>query len=56
MMRHLAVALACLSFLIWPFAARPQSIAMPVSRLSDQIFVSGKEVSFEHLGSSRGVG
>ncbi len=55
MMRRLAVALACLSMLVWPHAARPQSVATPVTRLSDQIFVSGREVSFAHLGTSRDV-
>jgi N-acetylmuramoyl-L-alanine amidase len=55
MMRRLAVALAALSMLIWPLAAASQSIATPVARLSDQVFVFGREVGFEHLGTSRGV-
>ncbi|MDQ6767776.1 MAG: N-acetylmuramoyl-L-alanine amidase [Candidatus Eremiobacteraeota bacterium] len=54
MMRRIALTLACLGLVLWPLAARPQSVATALGRLDSQIFVSGREVSFAHLRTSRG--
>ncbi|MBV8459978.1 MAG: N-acetylmuramoyl-L-alanine amidase [Candidatus Eremiobacteraeota bacterium] len=35
--------------------AAAQPVAVPVTALADQVFVSGREVRFEHLGSFRGA-
>ena len=53
MMRRVATVLVCLVLYAWPPGAQAQGIATPVARLNDQIFVSGREVGFEHLGISR---
>ena len=47
-------ALVCLMLVVCPLEAAAQGIATPVERLNDQIFVSGRQVTFEHLGASRG--
>jgi len=54
MMRCTARMLVLLILFAWPLGAAAQGIATPVTRLSDQIFVSGREVRFEHLAMSRG--
>jgi N-acetylmuramoyl-L-alanine amidase len=51
---RIAAVLVCLALAALPLAAHAQGIATPVERLSDQIFVAGREVWFEHLGISRG--
>ncbi len=54
MMRRVVLALILCGLVVWPQVAHPQSVAAPVTRLTDQVFVLGHEVRFEHLGSSRG--
>jgi N-acetylmuramoyl-L-alanine amidase len=54
MMRRVMVALACLALSVVPQIAQPQGVATSVTRRNDQIFVSGREVRFEHLGTSHG--
>src|SRR6516225_9674603 len=47
---------ACICVLLAsaPRLAAAQAVAAPVTTLADQVFVSGREVRFEHLGSVRG--
>jgi len=54
MMRCVARLLVCFLLSAWPLGAVAQGIATPVTRLNDQIFVSGREVRFEQLAMSRG--
>jgi N-acetylmuramoyl-L-alanine amidase len=54
MMRRLVVAFALLSMLLAPLAGLGQPLGAAVASLHDQIYVFGREVRFEHLGSSRG--
>lgn len=53
MMRRLAVVLAVAWLLASPNAAPAQPVGVSVASLNDHVFVSGREVRFEHLGSSR---
>jgi len=54
MMRCAVRVLVFLILFASPLGAAAQGVATPITRLSDQIFVSGREVRFEHLAMSRG--
>jgi N-acetylmuramoyl-L-alanine amidase len=46
--------LVCLWLSCTRHIAVAQAVAAPVAQLADQVFISGREVRFEHLGSYRG--